>query len=136
MVVLDWNPTNRTLRQFAGVAFAFLAGVAGIGYLRGSGTLAVAVPLGLGGGAALVAWLRPQALRLVFVLLSLAVYPIGFVVSHFILLLLFYGVITPLGVLGRLVAPDPLSLGRDEAAASYWRERHWRRDKASYLRQA
>jgi hypothetical protein len=136
MIALDWNPSARTLRQFAAVALVVLAGMAVIGYLRGGGAPALALPLGLGIAAGVLGWIRPQALRLVFVLLSLAVYPIGFVISHFILLILFYGVITPLGVLGRIARSDPLNLRRERTSTSYWRERRPPRDKASYLRQA
>ena len=34
--------------------------------------------------------------------------------------LLFYAVVTPLGLLMRLTAKDPLRLGLDERAESYW----------------
>ncbi len=136
MIGIDWNPSARTLRQFAAVAFLFLAGAAGLAYLRGRGGPAWAVPLGLSVAVGLVGSLRPEALRLVFVLLSLAVYPIGALVSHLVLLVLFFGVITPLGGLGRIARQDPLRLSRGKPPQSYWHERRRPLDKASYLRQA
>lgn len=136
MIGLDWNPSSRTLRQFAAIAFFVLAGAAALAHLRGKGWLAQALPLAVGTLAGLSAWLRPQALRLTFVLLSLAAYPIGFVLSHVVLLILFYGVITPLGALARLAGSDPLALKREQGLPSYWRERRRPREKASYLRQA
>lgn len=136
MITLDWNPSARTLRQFAAVAFLFLAGTAVLAHLRGDGWPAWALPLGLSLAVGLVGYRRPEALRLVFVLLSLAVYPIGVVMSHLILLVLFFGVITPLGALARIARPDPLSLRRGRPPGSYWHDRRRPLDKASYLRQA
>jgi hypothetical protein len=136
MTALDWDPSPRTLRQFGVIALVLLAAMAALAHLRGRSELAQWLPLGLAAVAGLLALARPTALRLVYVLLSIAVFPIGFVVSHAILLLVFYGVITPLGVLSRLGRSDLLSLRSDPAARSFWRERHRPHDKASYLRQA
>lgn len=136
MTALDWNPSPRKLRQFAAVAVIVLVAMAAAAHLRGRSEVAQALPLGLGAVVGLLALVRPAALRLVYVLLSIAVFPIGFVVSHLILLVVFYGVITPLGLLSRLARSDLLSLRSDPAARSFWRERRRPRDKASYLRQA
>lgn len=136
MTALDWNPSPRKLRQFAAVAVVFLAALAATAHLRGRSELAQALPLGLGAIVGLLAVTRPTALRILYVLLSIAVFPIGFVLSHLILLVVFYGVITPLGVLSRLTRSDLLALRSDPTARSFWRERHRPRDKASYLRQA
>jgi predicted membrane metal-binding protein len=48
---------------------------------------------------------------------------LGKFVSPVALGILFYGVITPLGVLARLAGKDPLRLKREPAATSYWIER-------------
>lgn len=45
---------------------------------------------------------------------------LGKIVSPIALGILFYAVLTPLGVLMRLTGKDPLRLKRDAAAASYW----------------
>ena len=48
---------------------------------------------------------------------------LGKVVSPIALGLLFYGVLTPIGGLMRLVGQDPLRLKFDRAAASFWIDR-------------
>jgi len=136
VTTLDWNPSPRTLRQFAAIAVVLLVALAATAHLRGRSELAQTLPLGLAAIVGLLAVTRPTALRIVYVLLSITVFPIGFVLSHLVLLVVFYGVITPLGVLSRLMRSDLLSLRSDPAARSFWRERHRPRDKASYLRQA
>jgi predicted membrane metal-binding protein len=42
------------------------------------------------------------------------------IVSPVVLALLFYGTVTPVGLLMRAVGKDPLRLRRNAAAASYW----------------
>jgi Saxitoxin biosynthesis operon protein SxtJ len=45
---------------------------------------------------------------------------LGKVVSPIALGILFYGVVSPLGIVLRLVGKDPLRLKRDAASTSYW----------------
>jgi len=45
---------------------------------------------------------------------------LGRLISPLVLALLFYGVLSPLGVLMRLTGKDPLRLKQDRAAQSYW----------------
>jgi hypothetical protein len=48
---------------------------------------------------------------------------IGLVMSPVVLGILFYGVITPFGLLMRLFGHDPLRLRSNPALTTYWRER-------------
>ena len=41
-------------------------------------------------------------------------------VSPILILVLFYGVVSPIGLLMRTFGQDPLRLRRDEKASSYW----------------
>jgi hypothetical protein len=45
------------------------------------------------------------------------------IVSPVVLGIMFFGVITPMGVIMRMLGKDPLRLRLDKAAASYWIER-------------
>lgn len=49
---------------------------------------------------------------------------LGKVVSPIALSILFYGVVTPIGLLVRLTGKDPLRLKFDPAASSYWLSRN------------
>jgi len=63
--------------------------------------------------------------------------PIAFVLSHLVLGILYYGVVTPTGLLLRLFRRDPLRLRRANAASpSFWEPRERERDPERYLRQA
>lgn len=61
--------------------------------------------------------------------------PMGWVVSHVLLGVVFYGVITPIGLLLRLMGRDLLGLKFDRGAASYWRVRGPGEGTGRYFRQ-
>jgi hypothetical protein len=64
--------------------------------------------------------LFPRALKYVYLVWMSIAFVLGFVISHVILGLFFFLVITPIGLLARLFGKDFLSLKLDRQAASYW----------------
>jgi ABC-type uncharacterized transport system permease subunit len=74
-------------------------------------------------------------MRLVFVGMSYAAWPIGFVVSHVVLALVYYLVVTPIGLVMRMVGYDPMSRRSDGDGASRWVPRSGERKAESYFRQ-
>lgn len=80
------------------------------------------------------AW--PRALKYVYVAWMSVAFVLGFIISHLILGLFFFLIITPIGLLARVMGKDFLSLKRDRAAKSYWLPRtHKSRTAAEYERQ-
>lgn len=137
MIALPREPSDRQLRQFAAVALVFGVAVgAWIALAGGSVPLALGLA-GAGLALAVAGGLRPKSVRLPFLLLTLLTAPIGFVLSHLVLGILYYAVVTPTGLLLRLFRRDPLRLRRTAAgASSYWEPRERGRDPERYLRQA
>lgn len=144
MVEINWQPDERTLRQFGWIAlggFALVALLAwnewlvfsaGLGSAREpvAGTL-----LGLGVLSAFFSLVAPKANKPIFLGLTLLSYPIGFVLSYVIMGFLFYGLITPVGLVFRLIGKDPLNRRFEPQATTYWTEPRPRRGKDSYFRQ-
>ncbi len=144
MIEINLSPDERTLRQFGWIAlaaFALLAGLAwyerlifalGLGEMRSAvaGTLA-----SLGLLAGLAALLYPRANRPLYIVLTLAAVPIGFVLSYVILGALFYLLIVPVGLLFRLVGRDPLRRRFEAQVESYWVDARPERARESYFRQ-
>jgi hypothetical protein len=62
-------------------------------------------------------------------------YPIGWVVTHVVMALIFYLVVTPVGVIMRLTGRDPMEPGFDRTAKTYWKPRSTEHDPARYFRQ-
>ena len=70
----------------------------------------------------------PRALKHVYIAWMALAIVMGFVVSHILLTLFFFLVITPIGLTARLCGKDFLSLQWDRKATTYWIPR--RRDAA------
>jgi len=89
----------------------------------------------LGVGIFLLGSVVPAAVRPLYRFLSLVGLPVGWLVSEAFLRLVFYGVLTPLGLLFRMVGRDPLRLKR-RSVPTYWREKKQNPGPSSYFRQA
>ena len=64
-----------------------------------------------------------------------SVAPLGWIVSRIVLCLVYYGIVTPLGLGLRLWGYDPLQLRRSTERQTYWTQRSATRDAADYFRQ-
>jgi hypothetical protein len=64
-----------------------------------------------------------------------AAYPIGWTISHLLLLIVYYVILTPVGLAMRLAGRDPLDRSPDPAAESYWVRRTPPDSPARYFRQ-
>jgi Saxitoxin biosynthesis operon protein SxtJ len=129
-----WCPDPKQLRQFAIAGLVVFGVIGAVSYLSGSTRAAINL-WGIGVLTLLLGVLVPSAMRLPYVLLMAAAYPIGWLVSHLVLRLIFYGVFTPVGLIFRFVRRDALALRRPQTE-SYWRELRRSDDVTSYYRQA
>lgn len=132
---LPRNPSTRTLRQFAGLWILFMGGAAiwqysvhaRTGFATVLAMLALTVgPLGL---------VSPAAVRPVFVGWLILAFPIGWAVSRLMLMILFWGVITPIGATARLFGRDALKLRRQAQSTTYWAPKERPVGVRSYFRQ-
>ena len=145
MIKLNLRPERNVLAQFAWVtlfAFPLLAAL----FTRGdahwyepwtwnSSPKLVAVFAGIGAAQllALLAGIRHLALG-IYVVMTLVAFPIGFVLSHVIMLVIYYLVITPIALVFRVMGRDVLGRRLEPQRASYWTERSKPRDAASYFK--
>ena len=78
----------------------------------------------------------PRALKWIYIAWMSVAFVLGFVMAHLVLAVLFYLILTPLGLVARLAGKDFLSLKLDRAAKSYWIPRAQKSKSASdYERQ-
>jgi hypothetical protein len=127
--------TPRFLRQFAALWLLFCGGLAYLEYLRErpivawilAGLALVFGPLGL---------VKPPLIRPLYVVVSTITRPIGWVLSHVLLGLMFYGVFTPFGVVFRLLGKDRLNRRKRSEQNSYWTPKLIATDVVSYFRQS
>jgi len=144
MIDLNLRPDRDTLRKFGFVAllaFGVLGGLvlwkrALVGIHLGDTAPRVACVLwGVGALAALLSVVAPTLNRYLYVGLTLLTFPIGFVVSHVFLALVFYLVITPAGLVMRLLGRDPLQRTFDPQASTYWVDHVEPKSVEEYFRQ-
>ena len=62
----------------------------------------------------------PTARHMIFCTWMAVVYPIGWLISHALLAVLYYLLITPVGLALRLCGRDPLQQEVDHSATTYW----------------
>jgi hypothetical protein len=134
LIRLNRHPSSRQLLVFA-FAWLVVLGLLGLAQWRHGRPTFALVGWSLAVGVPLVGAAWKEGLRLLFVSLSYATYPIGLVVSSVVLVALYYLVLTPIVLVLRLCHYDPLQRRFDRAAASYWQPRVGRRAPASYFRQ-
>ena len=136
IVQINTNPTRRQLNEFGFIWLGFLVLFGVIAFFKFGSPLAarwlwvaaVVVPI--------VGWLVPAFMRLVFLGMSYLAWPIGFVVSHVVLAVVYYLVLTPIGLLTRVFGYDSMKKRFDPEAESYWIERSLEAvDPKCYFRQ-
>src|SRR5262249_55930164 len=132
---IPFAPSSRTLRQFAGLWVVFFGGLAAWnGWVRDHHTLAlVFLAVAVAVGPLGLVW--PQAIRWVYMGWLVLVFPIGWLVSQVILAGLFYGVITPIGLVFKLMGRDVLCRRPCADRDTYWTPKPAAPDAGSYFRQ-
>ena len=114
------NPTPRTLQQFGGLSFIFLSyGAFMHGYVRHQTNWAVLFA-GLAVGIGVLALTKPSFIRPIYVGAMVITFPIGWTVSRVLLGLIYYGLITPVAVIFRLIGRDTLFLKHHSETKTYW----------------
>ena len=86
-------------------------------------------------GVIVIYYLVPPLRKSLYTGWMLAVFPIGWVVSHVLLAAVFYLLVFPIGLLMRLFKYDALSRRFDRKKKSYWIERERVEDPRKYFRQ-
>ena len=78
---------------------------------------------------------KPQAIRPIFLASTAITFPIGWTVSQILVAFLFYGIVTPVGILFKLIGRDVLKRGPQRTLATYWTAKATAEDVRRYLRQ-
>jgi hypothetical protein len=136
MIAIQWNPDQKQLRQFAGIWFPAFCALVGWSIVRKTGYWhEVEVGWAIVGIISIAGLVFPPLIRPIFVGLILLTYPIGWGVSHVLLGVIFYGIVTPIGIILRITGHDPLQL-KAPLGSSLWKSPTGKTDPASYLRQS
>jgi MFS family permease len=144
VIEINWRPDDRTLRQFGFIALAGFGFVAALAWFEalvfsfGLGEARVPVAAGfaaLGVVSGLLSLVYPRANLPIYLGITIATYPIGFVLSYVLMGTLFYLIVAPVGLVMRLFGKDPLEHRIKPDATTYWVDSPPARASASYFRQ-
>jgi uncharacterized membrane protein len=135
LVDINWHPSRKELRVFSLLLIGFGAIVAAVLYRRFESSTPSAVALLVTCFIGLVGLVAPVLVRPVYVVWMGLAFPIGWTVSHVMMLAVFYLVLTPIGISMRLCGRDPMRRRMDRDAKTYWLPRSARKDLTSYFRQ-
>jgi len=137
VIEIDWRPDDRRLRQFALVLLLSL-GLAGALAAWKLGTVRHAAPIALwalGVALAAIGLAAPRWIRPLYIAWMAVAWPLGWVMSHVALAIIFFLVFTPIALIFRLIGRDLLHRRFDSAAESYWIKRGLPAKAADYFRQ-
>ncbi len=136
LVEIKKNPSRRELRQFAGLWLpAFLIGLGVVAWHRwgsGEAVLGLAITALLSAALGLI---KPEFSRKLYLGWMYAAYPIGWTVSFLVLAIIYFLILTPIGLILRGLGRQPLSLKFDRRATSYWTPRPQSPKMERYFRQ-
>ena len=128
------NPDNRMLRQFAGLWILFFGGIALSQYFRSHNTTAAIVVWELAVCVGVPGLFFPRLLKPIFVGWMILAFPIGWLVTRIILMLLYFGIFAPVGFVLRVLGQDPLRLKKPDVE-SYWEVKTQQTSLRRYLKQ-
>jgi hypothetical protein len=118
IVPLNLTPSRRELRWFAGLWWPIGLMLLGKFQLHGG-----AISIWAGGGLlAVLGVIEPSIIRPLYLTLLLLSYPIGWCVSHVLLAVFYFVVVTPVGIVVRLFR-DPMERRFEPQQRSYWTPR-------------
>ncbi len=124
MIEVNWRPSRKDLQVF-GIAALLAALIAGalLHYKHGFPAVWTAVIVGLGAAVCISGFVVPALARLVYVAMIGLALPIGLVLSFIVMAVLYYLILTPVGLFFRLIGRDLLDLKFSRRAESYWVKR-------------
>lgn len=129
------EPNPRALRWF-GLPFSLFFLLLGAAlWSRGVGVSVVHAVLGGAALVLLVYYALPGLRRGIYLGWMYAGYPFGFVIAHVIMGVVYFLVITPIGLVSRLMGRRRITRGFDPKADSYWQSRQKRDDRGAYFKQ-
>jgi hypothetical protein len=121
LIEIDWHPARRQLRVFGLSAMAAsLVLSAVLVFLWHAAAIWALIVLAAGAAILVCSLVSPGATRVVYLVLTIAAAPIGLAVSLVMLAAFYFLLLTPVGLLFRLIGRDPLHRAFDRKADSYW----------------
>ena len=121
LVEINWNPEHKELRRFGLISLIASVLIALLLYvLKRPGFYWLAMICGIGFIIFVSSIISFKAARVIYLGFILVTMPIGFAVSFLLLSIFYFLLLTPLGLIFRLMGRDALCRKFDSTMESYW----------------
>ena len=127
---INWQPNRREMMRFGVTILLGFAVIGGIAALTGRVLLGTALWTGAG-AVCVLSIVAPRAAKPAYWIWMGAALVMGTIASRIVLVMIFFGVLTPLAFFFRLVRRDALEL-KKPVSASYWKSHPPPPDPSSY----
>ncbi len=136
LIEINWNPDKKELRKFGVIAVVVLSAV-GIVLRFVIGVSGVAALLVAAAGLCIfiISLASARAARIVYLGLTFAGLPIGFVVSIVLMAAFYFLILTPVGLVFKIINRDVLERKFEPDNPTYWSSRRQRDDPERYFHQ-
>lgn len=136
LLEINWKPSPKELRQFAGIWFPLACAMVCYFVYRATGSWYWPSWLGgIGAVLAVIAFFVPAVAQRLFVAWMMAAFPIGWTISHVLMGLIYFLLITPMGLVMRWCGRDAMGRKFQPERNSYWVPHQAPHDKQQYFRQ-
>ncbi len=124
LVEINWNPERSELRKFGVIALVVLTAVSVVlRFVFKAGIVVPACVFTAGFCIFVTTLVSAKAARIIYLGLTFAAMPVGFVISVVLMAVFYYLVLTPVGLVFRLLGRDPLNRRFEPRAPTYWTPR-------------
>lgn len=136
VVSLILNTSSPRSLQLLGFLLPVGMGVIGRSPEYGAAPLTVATIVWFAGGlASVMIWATPSFARTVYIGWMRAAEPIGWTLTNVLLAIVFYLVVTPIGLVMWILGRDPMKRHLDPSAKTYWIKHHSPTNPDRYFQQ-
>lgn len=121
LIEVNWSPDKNQLRSFGLFALIAVVVISPLLYfIKGVSVYWVGIVFGAGLIVFLSSRFCLKITKALYLILITVTMPIGFAVSFMLLAIFYFLLLTPLGLLFRLMGRDPLQRKSNPKAKSYW----------------
>ncbi len=131
LIEINWQPSNRILRQFGSVLTLLTALLCWFVTIRNDWLILLGATVVI---SSLITIFRPRILLPAFCLCSLLTFPLGMIIGEIAMLAIYYCVITPIGFALKVTGQVAVTRKIDRKTESYWEKRMKRKGNESYFR--
>ena len=136
LIEINRHPSRSELLVFGLLLVAFTAVSGMVAYFGWDSQVAAQRIWIGGGGLSLLYFAVPRLRRRFYLAWMYAALPMGWTVSHIILAIVYFGLVTPIGLLLRLSGYDSMSRrDQSDGRTSYWENCPTPKDRKRYFRQ-